>query len=209
VAGKTLEPRWLTPELARRELDSGMMIWEFASEENPDIVFSAAGEYLVKEALAAIDIIKTETPTVKMRFVGITELTAIGSSNAEGKKPLNFDQLFTHDKPVIFNFHGYPQTLKQVLFDSGEKSDRFSVHGYIESGSTTTPFDMHVRNKTSRYHLAIEAYEKLSKNKVVTSDLVNSIIAKYKLKLQEHREFIRKNGVDPEEIEQWQWKRNI
>ena len=209
VSGKTLEPRWLTPELARHELESGMMIWEFASEENPDIVFSAAGEYLTKEALAAVDIIKTETPTVRIRFVNILELTAIGLGNTECKIPLDFDGLFTHDKPVIFNFHGYPQTLKQILFDSGERSDRFSVHGYIENGSTTTPFDMHVRNKTSRYDLVIEAYEKLIKDKVVSSSVANEIITKYKLKLREHGEYIRKKGVDPEEIEQWQWKRNI
>ena len=85
VSGKTLEPRWLTPELARHELESGMMIWEFASEENPDIVFSAAGEYLTKEALAAVDIIKTETPTVRIRFVNILELTAIGLGNTDAK----------------------------------------------------------------------------------------------------------------------------
>ncbi len=209
VAGKTLEPRWLTPDLARRELDQGMMIWDFASEKDPDIIFSAAGEYLTKEALAAIDIIKTETPAVRVRFVSILEITAVGMGNAECRVPLNFGELFTHDKPVIFNFHGYPQTLKKVLFDTGERSERFSVHGYIENGSTTTQFDMQVRNKTSRYHLAIEAFEKLAHDGALASDIAGSMIIKYKTKLQEHSEFIRENGIDPDEIEQWTWKKNI
>ena len=205
VAGKTLEPRWLTPELAQRQLEQGMMIWDFASEDNPDIVFSSAGEYLTKEALAAIDDIKLHTPEVRIRFVSILELTSIGIGNAECRIPLNFDEFFTHDKPVIFNFHGYPQTLKQILFDTGEKSERFSVHGYIENGSTTTPFDMHIRNETSRYHLVIDAYEKLAKNGVVEQSKADDIIAQYKTKIKQHGEFIRQNGVDPEEIEQWQW----
>jgi len=205
VAGKTLEPRWLTPELAQRQLEQGMMIWNFASKDNPDIVFSSAGEYLTKEALAAIDAIKNHTPEVRIRFVSILELTSIGIGNAECRIPLDFDEFFTHDKPVIFNFHGYPQTLKQILFDTGEKSERFSVHGYIENGSTTTPFDMHIRNETSRYHLVIDAYEKLAKNGVVEQNKADDIIAQYKTKIKQHGEFIRQNGVDPEEIEQWQW----
>jgi len=209
VAGKTLEPRWLTPELAARQLEQGMMVWDFASEDTPDIVFGAAGDYLTKEVLAAMDAIKSETPEVRMRFVSVMELTSAGLGNQECKTPLSFDELFTHDKPVIFNFHGYPQSLKQALFNTGEKSGRFSVHGYIENGSTTTPFDMHIRNETSRYHLIIEAYEKLAKSQVVERGTAEAIIAKYKLKIQEHGEFIRKHGVDPDEIEQWQWKRNM
>lgn len=207
VAGKTLEPRWLTPELASRQLEQGMMVWDFASEDNPDIVFSAAGEYLTKEALAALDAIKYHTPEARVRFVSILELTSLGLGNAESKNPLSFDELFTRDKPVIFNFHGYPQVLKQTLFNTQEKTDRFSVHGYIENGSTTTPFDMQIRNETSRYHLIIEAYQKLAKNGVVEQSKADDIIAQYKTKIQEHGEFIRKNGVDPEEIEKWQWFR--
>src|SRR3989344_4209770 len=205
VAGKTLESRWLTPELASRQLEQGIMVWDFASEENPDIVFSAAGEYLTKEALAAVDAIKLHTPEVRVRFVSILELTSLGFGNTESKNPLSFDELFTCDKPVIFNFHGYPQILKQLLFDTGEKSERFSVHGYIENGSTTTPFDMQIRNETSRYHLIIEAYQKLAKNGVVEQSKADDIIAQYKTKIKQHGEFIRQNGVDPEEIEQWQW----
>lgn len=208
VAGKTLEPRWLTPALAEEELEHGLMIWDFASDENPDIVFSAAGEYLTKEALAALDIVKTEAPEIKARFVNIMELTSLGI----GKKGLVYDghyfeDYFTHDKPVIFNFHGYPQTLKQILFDEQDGSGRFSVHGYTEHGSTTTPFDMHVRNGTSRYHLAREAFEKMAKAGVLNKDKAADLDRKYAEKLERHGEYIREHGVDPEEIENWVWSR--
>ena len=198
VAGKTLEPRWLTPELAAQELQDGLMIWDFASEENPHIVFAAAGDYLTKEALAAIDIVKREAPEIKVRFVNVMELSALN-------KKSNFSKYFTADKPVIFNFHGYPQTLKQFLFDY-EKNENFSVHGYIESGSTTTPFDMHIRNETSRYHLAIEAFAKMAERGFLEIGKAENLIKQYKQKLDGHREYIKINGVDPEEIENWKWK---
>ena len=198
VAGKTLEPRWLTPELAAEELKRGMMIWDFASEENPHIVFAAAGDYLTKEALAAIGIVKSETPEIKVRFVNVMELSVLGKS-------ADFAKYFTADKPVIFNFHGYPQTLKQFLFDY-EKNENFCVHGYIENGSTTTPFDMQVRNETSRYHLAIDAFDKLAKWGFLEIGKAENLIKKYKQKLNEHREYIKINGIDPEEIENWKWE---
>ncbi|MBU2082125.1 phosphoketolase family protein [Patescibacteria group bacterium] len=198
VAGKTLEPRWLTPELATEELNDGMMIWDFASEEDPHIVFAAAGDYLTKESLAAVGIVKSEAPEIKVRFVNVMELSVLGKS-------ADFAKYFTADKPVIFNFHGYPQTLKQFLFDY-EKNENFCVHGYIENGSTTTPFDMQVRNETSRYHLAIEAFAKMAERGFLETGKAENLIKKYKQKLSEHREYIKINGVDPEEIENWQWK---
>src|SRR5690606_6616586 len=114
---------------------------------------------------------------------------------------------FTADKPVIFNFHGYPQTLKQVLFDYGPDNSRFSVHGYMESGSTTTPFDMLVRNQTSRYHIAIETISTLASRSVIPHAKADQIAEKYNQKLHDHREHIMKHGTDPDEIGAWSWKR--
>lgn len=201
VAGKTLEPRWLTPELAKKQVADGIMTWHFASDENPDIVLAAVGDYLTKEALAAITIVKQETPAIKMRFVNIMELSTLGTHGEPCRILHNLDSYFTPDKPVIINFHGYPQTIKQLLFDYSGDHTRFSVHGYIENGSTTTPFDMHVRNKTSRYHLAIEVFEK--------TNAPQALITKYKQKLIDHCAFIKQYGVDPQEIEEWQWKKPI
>ena len=210
IAGKTFEPRWLTPEQAKEERERGLMIWDFASDPEPDIVIAAAGDYLTKEALAAIDIIKTEVASIKIRFVNIMELSALGVGNENCQAPSHdFESYFTKDKPVIFNFHGYPQTLKQLLFDYGDNNDRFSVHGYIENGSTTTPFDMQIRNKTSRWHLSIEVFEKMRISGRLSGEDCDLLVKKYQQKLADHNVFIRKYGVDPDEIEQWQWKRNI
>lgn len=206
IAGKTLEPRWLTPELAEKSLQEGVMIWDFASEEDPDIVFSAAGEYLTKEALAAIKILKEEAPEIKSRFVNILEISSIGIGNSLCRVPMyEFEHYFTKDRPVIFNFHGYPETLKQVLFDHQSGERQFYVHGYIENGSTTTPFDLHIRNGTSRYNLAIEALTVLAKKGVVETNKAEQIIDKYNKKIEAHKEHIIRFGVDPEEIENWKW----
>jgi len=207
VAVKTQEPRWLTPKQIKDNLDKGIMIWDFASDKNPDIVFSAVGEYMTKEALAAIEIVKKETPNVKARFVNIFEITATGIGCRTNKTPLEY--YFTEDKPVIFNFHGYPETLKKSLFDLKNTDSRFSVHGYTENGSTTTPFDLHLRNETSRYHLAIEAFKTMAEKGVVAKGESDKLIKIYKKKINDHREYVKKHGVDTEEIENWQWKKNI
>ena len=152
VAGKTQEPRWLTPELAKKNVQMGLMTWDFASDENPHVVLTAAGDYLTTESLAAISIVKADLPNARLRFVNILSLASCGLGPSSACLTVDgFNMLFTPDKPVICNFHGYPQTLKAILFDYIHSSpQRFSVHGYVETGSTTTPFDMHVRNRTSR-----------------------------------------------------------
>lgn len=206
VAGKGDEPEWLSLADAEKELATGLAIWKFASKDDPDIVIAAAGDFLTKEALAAITILKEDVPHVRVRFVNVLEITALGVGNDEGHSPLDFDDYFTKEKPVIFNFHGYPETVKQVLFDQKGAADRFSVHGYLESGSTTTPFDMHVRNKTSRYHLVMDALDRLSARGVVKKELTNMLKKKYELLLKEHRTFIIKQGIDPDVISNWKWK---
>ncbi len=207
VAGKTQEPRWLTPEQAKKELAVGLSIWDFASESEPDIVFSSAGDYLTKESLAAIDLLKQEAPWIKVRYVNILEISSLGIGNSECKAPVIFNDYFTADKSVIFNFHGYPDTLKQALFEKQDGKRKFFVHGYIENGSTTTPFDMHIRNKTSRYDLLKEAVDELSRLGKLDKNKASEIKHKYDKKLSDHGVFIREHGVDPDDIENWQWKR--
>lgn len=208
VAGKTLEPRWLTPELARKEFDEGLMTWDFASDEDPHLVFAAAGEYLTKEALAALQIVRRKFPQVRLRFVNILEISSIGIGNAQCRVPARpFTDYFTEDKPVIFNFHGHPQTLKQVLFDHVNEMGRFKVHGYIENGSTTTPFDLHLRNQTSRYDLAMEALEILAARGVIRADQASVLVQEFKDAIVRHKAYIIEHGVDPEEIDAWTWAR--
>lgn len=206
VAGKTIEPRWLTPELARKQIDTGIMTWDFASDDDPDVVLVGVGDYPTKETLAAIDLIKTEMPEARLRFVNVSSLTAHGFG--QGKRWINekeFNKYFTTDKPVICNFHGYPEAFKAILFNYVSDATRFDVRGYIESGSTTTPFDMHVRNKTSRYHMVMAVFERLAETGRVSNDDARKIIVKYQQKIYDNTEYIKRHGIDMPEIDSWQW----
>lgn len=208
VAGKTLEPRWLTPELAKKQIETGIMVWDAASDHDPDIILCGIGDYMIKEILAAIDLVKRENEKIRMRCVNVSSLTSCGL----GRGGLcvtqeQFNQIFTIDKPVICNFHGYPETFKQVLFNYINNPKRFYVNGYVEQGSTTTPFDMHVRNQTSRYHLAIDIFEKLAHSDRMTYQEAQHNIAKFKQKIDENTAYIKVNGVDKPEIDAWQWSR--
>ena len=210
VTGKKAKFNWLTEKQARINLAQGLMIWDFASDEDPDVVVASAGDYMTLEALATIDIVKEEAPEIKMRFVNILSLSAIGLGDVDCKVPFNnFDDYFTEDKPVIFNFHGYPETLKQTLFNYGKHRRRFYVHGYIENGSTTTPFDMQIRNTTSRYHLAMDIFNRATEQGIINEDKRKALINKYETKINEHILYIKENGVDLPEITNWTWKRNI
>ena len=204
VAGKTFEPCWLIPEQAKIELEQGLMIWDFASDPHPDIVVAGVGDYVSLEALAAIRLIRQETPAVKIRFVNIIELSALGLGYSHSLTEEQFDTFFTGDKPIIFNFHGYPAVLQQLLFPYGN-TKRFYIHGYVENGSTTTPFDMHIRNRTSRWHLALEVFSLMAQRGVIETKVVMRLNKKYKKKFMEHTRYIKQYGVDPDEIAKWQW----
>jgi len=206
VAGKTVEPRWLSVDQARAQLKSGFAIWDFASDENPDIVFSSIGDYVTKEMLAAIQYLKKEVPSLKIRYVNSLKINTDHLLKFFTESSNKFDALYTADKPVIFNFHGYPQTLKQLLFDYPGDISRFKINGYIENGSTTTSFDMQIRNKTSRYDLVIQALDMISDD-IVVVERKRSIQEKYKKKIKDHRAYIIQHGVDPDEVENWTWKK--
>lgn len=208
VAAKTLEPRWLTPVDARETLRSGVSEWNFASDQDPQIVFTAAGDYLVKEALAAIDIVKQEKPEIRMRFVNILSMSPSGLGEAGNiLTQQEFNEMFTSDKPVICNFHGYPETMKSIVYDYADNPKRFSIHGYQENGSTTTPFDMHVRNRTDRYDLAIEAFEKACEQGLLAHEEMEGLVIKYRNKIDDNTNYIKQHGVDLPEIDQWVWNR--
>ena len=207
AAGKTPEPQWLTIEQARKQMQNGLMVWDFASDDNPDIIIAGIGDYPTKEVLAAIDLAKTEYPDIRLRCVNASSLTSSGFG--QGRNNINqseFEKIFTTDKPVILNFHGYPETIKAILFNYESDDVRFDVRGYIECGSTTTPFDMHVRNNTSRYDLIIAMFEKLAKIGRIPAASAQVIVDKYKQKIVENTEYIKIHGFDMPEIDNWKWK---
>jgi len=207
VAGKTQEPRWLTPALAQQQLTSGIATWDFASDDDPDIILLGIGDYPTKESLAAISLAKQEAPELRLRFVNVMSLTSCGlGSNGTCVSQAEFDRQFTTDKPVICNFHGYPETIKSILWGYADDPHRFTIRGYIESGSTTTPFDMHVRNQTSRYHLIIEVARRAEQTGRLSPDKARQIADKYQAKIDENTDYIKVYGIDLPEIDAWVWK---
>lgn len=206
VAGKTPELRWLSLNQARKSLKDGLLTWDFASYPDPDVVLVGVGDYVSKECLAAIDILKKDIPYLNLRFVNILRLSAKCTCQDEYHPQIpNAEDYFTSDKPVIVNFHGYPEVMKAILFDQKNPS-RFSVHGYQERGGTTTPFDMLSRNNASRFHLALEVLQKAKQLGVIEQGVYQKFTRKYTHALIEHQSFVKKHGKDPEDIESWQWQ---
>jgi xylulose-5-phosphate/fructose-6-phosphate phosphoketolase len=207
VCEKRPLPIWRTLQEARKDIEDSVSIWEFASDDNPDIVFSAAGDYPTLEALAAISLLRKHVPNLRTRFVNITSLSGLGMGHSACRVLRHdFDHYYTEKQPVIINFHGYPQTIKQVLFDYEVDAQRFSIHGYEETGSTTTPFDMMVRNRVDRFHLAMEAVAKAAALGCVKEDEAQKIIAGFQEELATHRAYAIKHGDDPVEITNWVWE---
>jgi xylulose-5-phosphate/fructose-6-phosphate phosphoketolase len=210
VAGKTKEPRWLNLESARKQLDESIMTWEFASDSNPDVILAGIGDYPMKEVIATISLVKKEWPDARLRCVNINSLTSGRHSHGIGRSgdfvtDDEFNRHFTSDKPVLINFHGYPETIKSILYDYNVDPSRFDVRGYIEHGSTTTPFDMQARNLTSRYHLLMAVFEKLAATNKIPKELAQKIIDKYQKKLTENKEYAKIHGSDLPEINSWVW----
>ncbi len=198
VAGKKDLPQWLSYIEAEKQVKDWIMTWDFISDKKPDIVLVASGDYVTKESIESIKILKSFLPKVKIRFVNVSELTSLwigDKDTALNEKYL--DQFLTKDKWVVFNFHGYPNTIKKLLFDySG--ANRVKVNGYIENGSTTTPFDMEVRNWTSRYHLVKDMSDKLYNQDDISEREYIDINNAINEKLKEHKEYILEHGEDPE-----------
>ncbi len=185
---KNDRPRYIDSHHAKYQYyNGGASIFEFISDKNPDFVFTAAGDIVTHEAIEAIKIIKEDLPDVKIRFVGINSLTYRGIGTTDNKlSKEQFEELFTADKPIIANFHGYPETLENILENYTERR-RLRVHGFNEEGSTTTPFEMLRRNMASRYDLAID---------VARVKKRDDLVKKYEAILNQNHLHALKTGTD-------------
>lgn len=186
---KTDQPRWLDSHQADAEFSNGgASVLDFASSAGePDYVLVGAGDIVSCEAIAAARLLHEDLPERKIRVVNIAALSynAIGTTeNKLGQSA--FDKMFTKDKPIIANFHGYPETLRQILTHYAEPS-RLHVHGFMEHGSTTTPFEMLSVNSASRYHLAMD---------VAKMEKRDDLVAKYQNILTQNTAYAREHGVD-------------
>lgn len=161
-------PRYIDSHHAKYQFDNGgASVYQFASDENPDIVFTAAGDIVTHETLQAVNILRKDLPGLKMRFVGINALSYRAIGTTENKLPCEkFLEMFGEKGPIIANFHGYPETLENILENYTERR-RLRVHGFIEEGSTTTPFEMLRRNGASRYDIAIDVARMLGQSSLV------------------------------------------
>jgi xylulose-5-phosphate/fructose-6-phosphate phosphoketolase len=210
IAGKQPMPQWLTIEEAVEHYRIGASIWTWASTyggEEPDLVLACCGDNLTLETLAAAQILREEVPDWHVRVVNVTDLLMLGipQKYPEGLDEGRFQRLFPLDCPVIFNFHGYTGAVKQLLWERPQ-DERFDINGYREEGTTTTPFDMHVRNRTSRYHVVIQAGQKMAARFPRVAARAEGLIRAYEERIREHRRFIRAEGLDPAEIADWQWR---
>jgi xylulose-5-phosphate/fructose-6-phosphate phosphoketolase len=207
VAGKQPEPQWLTMDEAIRHCEAGIGIWDWAGNEDgsvePDVVMACAGDVPTLEMLAAVSLLREAIPELSIRVVNVVDLLALQSQDQHphGLSDEVFDRLFTTDRPVIFAYHGYPYLIHRLTY---KRTNHQNIHvrGFIEEGTTTTPFDMTVLNELDRFHLAIEAIERVPGLKEKAAD----VIAMLKDKLAEHTRYVREHGEDMPEIRDWKWK---
>jgi len=209
IANKNPLPQWLSMEDAIAHCRAGGSVWQWASTDDgvdPDVVLVGIGDCPMLEVMAAAQILRQELPELRVRVVNVTDLLILeqNSTHPHGLDNDMFTALFTPDKPVIINFHGYPSLIKQMLFGR-PTIERFQVNGYREEGTTTTPFDMQVRNGTSRYHLIMQAIRLAAQKNPRVSARANDRVHHYEYVLAAHGQYICKHGEDPEEITNWQW----
>ena len=207
VAGKQPAPQWLDMDAAARHCAAGAGLWDWAGTENeagPDVVMACAGDVPTLETLAAVDLLRRRMPDLRIRVVNVVDLMALQerSQHPHGLLPGVFDSLFTRDRPVIFAFHGYPWLIRRMLHGR-PAAERFHVHGFMEEGTTTTPFDMTVLNRLDRFSLALAAIERVDRVRNVSAPVVQHL----RDRLVDHAAYVRRHGEDMPEIHDWRWGR--
>jgi xylulose-5-phosphate/fructose-6-phosphate phosphoketolase len=205
VAGKQPEPQWLDMESAIKHCAQGIGIWPFASNDQgmePDLVMACAGDVPTLEVLAATDLLRQYLPDLRVRVINVVDLMTLQpkSQHPHGLTEEDFDALFTTDKPVMFAYHGYPSLIHRLAYKRRNHAN-FHVRGFMEEGTTTTPFDMVVRNRLDRFHIVAGVVNR------VPGLLSRAVYVKQAMrdKLIEHEQYIVRHGKDMPEIADWRW----
>jgi xylulose-5-phosphate/fructose-6-phosphate phosphoketolase len=205
VAGKHAAPQWLDIDAAVTHCTNGIGIWEWASNDarsEPDVVMACAGDVPALETLAAVDILRRQLPELKIRVINVVDLMKLEppTEHPHGLPEDDFDALFTKDKPIIFAFHGYPWLIHRLTY---RRTNHHNLHvrGYKEEGTITTPFDMAVLNDLDRFHLAIDAIDRLPQLGSRRAYLKQEL----REKLVQHRRYIVEHGDDLPEVRDWKW----
>jgi xylulose-5-phosphate/fructose-6-phosphate phosphoketolase len=204
VIDKQPHLQYLDIDAAREHCAHGASIWDWASNDGdkPDIVLGCAGDVSTMETLAAAWLMRKHLPELKVRVVNVVDLMRLWPRDVHphGMEEEEFIKLFTANIDVVFAFHGYPRAIHEILHGR-TNAPRFHVRGYIEEGTTTTPFDMVVLNKTSRYHLCLEALRRTTKAVPGAEKLVeycNEMLVR-------HRRYVVEHLQDIPEINDWKW----
>jgi xylulose-5-phosphate/fructose-6-phosphate phosphoketolase len=205
VAGKQKAPQWLSMDAAIRHCTQGIGIWDWASNDctdGPDVVLACAGDVPTMETLAAADLLRRLLPQVKVRVVNVVDLMTLQpkAQHPHGLSDQDFDSLFPPNTPTIFNYHGYPWLIHRLAYKRHNHAN-MHVRGYQEEGSTTTPFDMGVRNRIDRFHLVADVID------VVPGLGAQAAYVKQAMRdrLIDHERYICAHGEDMPEIRDWHW----
>jgi xylulose-5-phosphate/fructose-6-phosphate phosphoketolase len=205
VAGKQPALQYLDMDAAIKHCTAGVGIWEWASNDQhsePDVVMACAGDVPTLETLAAVDLLRKNFPTLKVRVVNVVDLMTLQpqSEHPHGLSDKDFDLLFTTDKPIIFAYHGYPWLIHRLCYRR-TNHPHLHVRGYKEEGTTTTPFDMVVLNDLDRFHLVGDVIDRVPKLRYVGAHVKQML----RDKLVEHKCYISEHGEDMPEVRDWVW----
>ena len=208
VAGKQPQPQWLDMDAAVKHCTQGIGIWEWASNDKgsePDVVMACCGDVPTIETLAAVDLLRQHVPDLKVRVVNVIDLMRLQpkEEHPHGLTDSEFNTLFTTDKPIIFAYHGYPWLIHRLTYRRTNHKN-LHVRGYKEEGTTSTPFDMVVRNDLDRFHLVEDVIDRVPKLGYIAAYAKQAV----ENKLIEHKGYIAKYGIDMPEITEWQWNGN-
>jgi xylulose-5-phosphate/fructose-6-phosphate phosphoketolase len=209
VAGKQPELDWLTMDAAVEHCAAGIGEWAWASspavatgEAEPDVVMACCGDVPTLETLAAVDLLRQALPDLRVRVVNVVDLMRLqpSSEHPHGLTDADFDALFTTDKPVIFAFHGYPSLIHRLTYRRTNHGN-LHVRGYKEEGTTTTPFDMVMRNDLDRFHLVIDVVDRVPSLGLAVADVRDAMEARRR----EARDHTRAVGDDLPAVRDWVW----
>jgi xylulose-5-phosphate/fructose-6-phosphate phosphoketolase len=205
VADKQQHPQFLDTQSAIRHCAKGIGLWEWASNDQndePDAVIASAGDVPTLEALAATAILRQHLPDIKIRFVNVVDLFKLqpSSEHPHGLSDRDFDSLFTVNKPVVFNFHGYPWLIHKLAYRR-TNHDNLHVRGYKEFGSINTPLQLAIENQIDRFNLAIDVIDRVPRLQTTGAHLKDWL----KDQIIENLNYAYENGIDKPEIRDWKW----
>jgi xylulose-5-phosphate/fructose-6-phosphate phosphoketolase len=204
VCGKQPTPSWLDWDAAALHCARGVGVWGFASNDRgePDVVMACAGDVPTLETLAAVSLLRRQLPDLRIRVVNVVDLMRLQdpAEHPHGLSDAEFDALFTRDRPVIFAYHGYPWLIHRLTYRRHNHGN-LHVRGYVEEGTTTTPFDMTVLNNLDRFHLAMDVIDRVP-SLGARAAAARQYFADQRAR---HRAYVTEHGEDLPEVRNWRW----